>query len=178
MTKAIEPATQKYILKNSFTNAFVDDKLGDVEIIKIGEDEYESLEKGLRCHNKKSNQDIAILKLKPKDESWKYSYYPWTTTDRTKIEVVEPVVVLGYPLGGSRLLDKAGQVVPISAEGKLASECISPSFLEIDVNQNQGASGGPIVDKKGYVIGMLTFSDKEKKWIYGIHGQLILNFMK
>ncbi len=178
LSKALDSTTQRYIPKNSFTNANIAEKTGTLEIIQKGQDEYEKLEKGMQCHKKKSTQDIAILKLVPEDKNWKYDYYRWTITSQKQIEVGESVFVLGYPLGGSRLLDKEGIVIPVSSEGKLVSDCIAPAFLEIDVNQNHGASGGPIVDKKGYVLGMLTFSDKEKKLIYGIHGQLILNFMK
>ena len=76
------------------------------------------------------------------------------------------------------MLNKNGLAVPASCEGKLTSDCSSPGFLEINVNQSHGASGGPVVDKRGSVIGMVSFSDQGKNLVYAIHGQIIKKMME
>lgn len=166
-----------FILENSFCNAPIINKLGNLEIHCIAKDEYIEYPDGFKEHNSKSNLDVVILKVVP-NKNWKYSYHTWQISDKKTLEVHETVMVLGYPSGRIRLLTKQGMAVPASIEGKFASECTSPGFLEIDANQTQGASGGPVVNQSGQIVGMVSFSDKEKRLIYGIHGQVLSELMK
>ena len=175
---AIEPQSRSYILQNCFTNHATKEKLGDVEIYRKGKDSFQELPQGFRRHLTRSNDDIVILKLKPKVPHWDYPYQSWSMIGSKKLDVGEGVIVLGYSLGGGRLLNKKGLVVPASCEGKLTSECQPSDFLEIDVNQTQGASGGPIINYHGNIIGMVSFSDKDKKLVYGIHASTLQELLK
>ena len=175
---AIKPESRSYLLQNCFTNHPTQEKLGDVEIYRQGKDVFQKLPQNFRQHFIRSNHDIVILKLKPKVPRWNYDYHPWSLIGDKKLDVGEDVIVLGYSLGGGRLLNKKGLVVPASCEGKLTSECQPADFLEIDVNQTQGASGGPIINSYGHIVGMVSFSDKDKKLVYGIHAAVLQQLLK
>ena len=177
--QAISIKENNYLLENSFSNLSMESKLGDVEIYKVGKDIYQKLDKGYEQHTKRSKNDIAVLKLIPIKKDWDYPYYHWKFSDQKPLDVGKKVIVTGYLLGGGRLLNKNGIVVPASCEGKLASDYTGDmnSFLEIDVNQTSGASGAPII-YNGEIIGMITFSDKDKKLVYGIHSYNFIKLVK
>ena len=179
---AIDAENKEYLFAQSFTNYPVATKLGEVEIYRTAEDAYQMLPDSIRRHEVKSSQDLIILQLKPKlaqgKTKWGYAYENWTLSAKDKLDVGDALIVLGYPLGGGRLLTKNGMAVPASCEGKLTSDCQAPDFLEINVNQTQGASGGPIVNRNGEVVGMVSFADSDKKFVYGIHSAVLRKLFK
>lgn len=166
-----------FILENSFCDLPLQSKLGEIEIYRIGQDEYIEHPDGFQEHHPQTNFDVAILKITPAPD-WKYPYHSWQISDEQTLEVNEEVTVLAYPSGRARLLNKQGLAIPANTKGTLTSECTTPHFVELDVNQDQGASGGPVVNQAGQIVAMLTFSDKNKRLIYGIHGQIIVELMK
>jgi len=172
-----DPQSQHYLFENSFTNADIPQKLGNIEIYKLGKDTYEQVD-DFQQHVAKTNDDIAILKLTLKPGSSALNYYRWCISEKKSFDIGESLVVMGYSLGGARLLNKQGMVVPVSCEGKLTSDCQTPGFLEMNVNQTQGASGGPIVNTKSEIVGMVAFSDREKRLVYGIHAQILIELLK
>lgn len=173
---ALENGKGKYLLQNSFTDAPNPKTLGKVRLYKAAKDIYETAANGRKRHQHKSNNDIAILELKPIDSSeeqkLEQAYQPWHLYDKPQLDVGEPVIVLGYSMGGERLVNKEGIAEPVSCEGKLTSSCQAPAPLEINVNQTHGASGGPIINHLGEIVGMVSFSDAEKL-VYGIHSIVI-----
>lgn len=181
-TTALHSETKKYLFANSFHNYPGVDKIGEVEVYRKEEDVWQKLPSGLRRHEPRTSNDIAVLELKPKlaagKSKWDYPYQSWSLSGKDKLEVGEAVIVLGYSLGGGRLLNKNGIAIPASCEGKLTSDCQAPDFLEIDVNQTQGSSGGPVINKVGEIVGIVTFSDADKKLVYAIHSALLKNLMK
>lgn len=173
----------EYLLKNSFNNA-TEKCLGEVSVVRTGdESDYETMENSLRRHRPNSNQDIAILEIKPQTTSieesmLKNSYQPWMFSEKSKLEVGLPVIVLGYSSGAERLTKRGGVAKPANCKGSLASTCQAPEPLEIDANQTQGASGGPIVNYKGEILGMVSFTDSEKKMLYGIHSLILHQLLR
>ncbi len=104
------------------------------------------------------------------------AYQQWELCDKKKLDVGLPVIVLGYARGGDRLIQKGGVAQPANCKGTLASTCENPKapeFLEIDANQTQGASGGPIINHQGKIVGMVSFSDSDKSMLYGIHSLIL-----
>lgn len=178
----LDPQSKKYLFENSFTNLPIPKKLGDVAMFRAPEEIFQALPNNLRRHESKTDADVAILKLQPilaKDQkSWQYPYRPWVFSDKERLEVGEVVIVLGFSLGGGRLLNQNGVAIPVSCEGKLTADYQAPGFLEIDVNQTQGASGGPIINKGGEIIGVVSFSDGEKKLVYGISSTVLQKLMR
>ena len=77
--------------------------------------------------------------------------------DSDKVEITDPVFVFGSPFGlsgsvsagiisakGRRKIPQGGQLVPIQ------------DFLQTDATVNPGNSGGPLVNRRGEVIGIVT----------------------
>jgi pSer/pThr/pTyr-binding forkhead associated (FHA) protein len=179
---ALDSESKKYLFANSFHNYPGVNKIGEVEVYRKEEDVWQQLPEGIRRHEPRTAKDIAILELKPNLASgknkWDYPYQNWILSGKDKLEVGEAVIVLGYSLGGGRLLNKNGVAIPASCEGKLTSDCQNPDFLEIDVNQTQGSSGGPVINRGGEIVGMVTFSDGDKKLVYAVHSALLNSLMK
>ncbi len=181
-SNAIDQNDRRFILRNSFTNLPSKDKLGELVVYKTGKDIFKELgkegDKVFQKHTDRSNEDLAVIRLIPNEKDWKYEYTPWKIVERDKIEVGESIITLGYSLGTGRLLNKNGRAIPAACEGRLTSECEVPDFLELDVNQNQGSSGGPIVNKNGEIVGIVSFTDQDKKLLYGIHGKILDRLMR
>jgi hypothetical protein len=68
------------------------------------------------------------------------------------VSVLDPVIVLGYPYGlalGSEVSASEGKVNAIRDEGKIP-------LLQIDANVNPGNSGGPALNDRGEVVGVVV----------------------
>jgi len=88
--------------------------------------------------------DLAILKvnIKPK------KVYTVSTED---VKLLEDVIVAGYPLGkniSEAIKASSGTITALAGVGDNYSE------FQTDAALNSGNSGGPILDKKGNVIGV------------------------
>jgi hypothetical protein len=72
--------------------------------------------------------------------------------DSTRVEVMDAVMALGYPLGtalGSGVSAYEGKVNAVRDEEKV------PKF-QIDATVNSGNSGGPLINDRGEVIGVIV----------------------
>ena len=166
--RALDKEKREYLIKNSFSSLPAPEKLGDIKVHRKGKDEYIKDPKSkYRKHGSKS--DIAVLKLEPQLTKWPYPYQDWQVFLKDKLDVGEDIIVIGYPSGGGRFIKTDGMVQPASCMGKLTRDCTKEQFLEIDVNQNRGASGGPVINLQGQIIGLICFSDSDKKLVYAIH---------
>ena len=91
--------------------------------------------------------DLAVLKFNT------VTPYYATLRKPVKVRLAEPVVVFGYPLLG--LL--AEQIHVTSGEITALSGLRDDSrFLQISAPVQPGNSGGPVVDKSGFLIGVAT----------------------
>lgn len=105
--------------------------------------------------------DIAIMKIKPK---------PGETINFLPIAAKNPnqgadAMVLGYPATGSD--DPSMQI----SVGKVKSTNVSEAYhVWFDLNTTHGNSGGPIVDKHGRVIGILSAGQQvyNMTYVYGV----------
>ncbi|BBM83888.1 trypsin-like peptidase domain-containing protein [Candidatus Uabimicrobium amorphum] len=176
-SQVLDPKKSTYLLQNSFNTFGNNTGIGSVKIHRMAEDEYEEVDDFL-VHKKNSNGDLAILKISLSDKEKKQEYSEWRIIEETQINVGEEVIVLGYSLGGGRLLNKNGVAKPVVCEGKVSSESKAPDFVELDVNQTNGSSGGPIINKKGKIVGVVSFSDGKKNLVYGIHSKILEELMR
>ncbi|WP_372368441.1 trypsin-like peptidase domain-containing protein [Candidatus Uabimicrobium sp. HlEnr_7] len=176
-SQVLDPEHSTYVLENSFNNFPGDKGIGSLKIHKVAEDEYEKID-DYQMHKKNSNGDLAILKIVLNDKDKDYNYNEWHIVEKPQLNVGEEVIVLGYSLGGGRLLNKNGVAKPVVCEGRVSSESQAPDFVELDVNQTNGSSGGPIIDKKGNIVGIVSFSDGKKNLVYGIHGKILEELMR
>ncbi|MBU1326937.1 serine protease [Patescibacteria group bacterium] len=95
-----------------------------------------------------NDADIAILKIDGVD------YPTLGLGDVEELEPMEPLFVVGYPLG----MDIKGDSTVASA--RFVSRRRMPkspvSYIQLDGAINEGASGGPVVTTCGDVVGMAT----------------------
>lgn len=93
--------------------------------------------------------DLAILKAQSDRESPVLSL-----GDSDNISVGDLAVVFGYPFGRESsmnlgIISRAGRTYPDSA---------SYDFIQTDAGAYPGGSGGPLLNSKGHVIGMITMA--------------------
>lgn len=98
-----------------------------------------------------SQIDIAILKIPTERE---LPILPLGDSDA--IRVGDLAVVFGYPFGRESsmnlgIVSRAGRSFPDSA---------SFEFIQTDAGGYPGGSGGPLLDNKGHVIGMITMASE------------------
>ncbi len=90
--------------------------------------------------------DIAILKISGSDHNYlKFG-------DSSQIRIGEKVIALGNPLGLSFSVTEG----IVSATKRIGPNDIA-GYIQIDVPLNRGNSGGPLINKKGEVIGINNF---------------------
>jgi S1-C subfamily serine protease len=93
-----------------------------------------------------STMDIAIIKI----DGNGYDYLNFDDSD--DLAIGEKVIALGNPLGLSFSVTE-GIISGLNREG---SNNI-PAYIQIDAPLNRGNSGGPLINKKGKVIGVNNF---------------------
>lgn len=99
--------------------------------------------------------DLAVVRLQdpPRDLT------PATFGDSDDVEVGEPVLAVGNPLG---LANTATTGIvsavdrPVQAAGEDGSTAVVTNAIQIDAAVNPGNSGGPLFDAEGRVIGITS----------------------
>lgn len=81
-----------------------------------------------------------------------------TLGDATTLAVGDPVVLLGAPRG-------LGESLQRGTVSHLGRGILGNVYLQIDANVNPGNSGGPLIDRKGRVVGVTTMASTEGKGI-------------
>ena len=112
-----------------------------------------------------SEKDIAILKL---DESTS-KRKALLIKDSDKVEVGEEVTALGFPGVSDKVQDPGTinhSVDDVTVTKGIISKRVKPQGTEydsfqMDVAINHGNSGGPLVDKNGYVVGINTLGNNQ-----------------
>ena len=91
-------------------------------------------------------KDLALLKINGED----LECLP--ITESRNVKVLDTIIVLGYPLApalGADVSASEGQVNAIRESGKIP-------LLQIDANVNPGNSGGPVLNDRGEVVGVVV----------------------
>ncbi len=94
------------------------------------------------------NREIDVILLKIEDES----YEPLSLEDSDKAQVGEKVIAIGNPLGLQFSVSE-GIVSAVHREGGNRLN----AYIQTDAPLNPGNSGGPLINRKGKVIGMNNF---------------------
>ena len=104
-----------------------------------------------------SRGDLVLLKLtKPVK-----GLTPLEFGDSDKLEVGEYVAAFGNPYGHNNSM----AVGIVSAKGRAIKELNRFPFIQTDASINPGNSGGPLMNTKGYVIGVNTAIDARAQGI-------------
>lgn len=95
--------------------------------------------------------DIAILKV-PSDRDLPIL----VVGNSDAVQVGDLAVVFGYPFGR----ESAMSLGIISRPGRTYPESASYEFIQTDAGAYAGGSGGPLLNSKGHVIGMITMASE------------------
>jgi S1-C subfamily serine protease len=97
-----------------------------------------------------NTSDVALLKVNPKDAP---ALDPLPLGDSDAVQVGEPVVAIGNPLGYDFSLT-AGIVSATDRSLQSPNGSIISNGIQTDAAINSGNSGGPLIDSSGAVIGI------------------------
>mgnify|MGYP003288075254 CR=1 FL=1 len=118
------------------TNAHVVDGAEDIEVT-LGEDQ-QPIE--AKLVGKDVSTDVAILQVDPGEAD----LHPLSLGSSSGVQVGDPVVAIGNPFGLERTVT-TGIVSRVTRR-----------LIQTDAAANPGNSGGPAVDRKGHVVGVLV----------------------
>ena len=90
-----------------------------------------------------STLDLAYVEIDSKR-----AFAPLSLGDSDEVRISESVIAIGYPLGDELGLEPTVSLGIISAK--------RDDYLQTDASLNPGNSGGPLLDSKGQVIGVIT----------------------
>ena len=96
--------------------------------------------------------DVAVLKIDPSQAP---VLHPLSLGDSTKVQVGEPVVAIGSPMGLSFSVS-SGIVSATDRTLQSPTGAVIPGGIQTDAAINTGNSGGPLIDSSGEVIGINT----------------------
>jgi S1-C subfamily serine protease len=95
--------------------------------------------------------DIAIIRIDAKPEV----LWPVVFGDSSNLKVGQRVFAIGNPFGFERTLS-VGIISSLNRSLKLNGNRKISSIIQIDASLNPGNSGGPLLDSRGYLIGVNT----------------------
>ncbi len=102
-----------------------------------------------------SGKDVAILKIEVKNAP------TLRLGDSDGVEVGDRIFVLGFPAAAdSAVLDEKSALEPTTNDGSISAKKTSVDgapILQTNTSATHGNSGGPALNEKGEIVGMLTF---------------------
>ncbi len=102
-----------------------------------------------------TGKDVAVIKIEIKNAP------TLRIGNSDKVQVGDKIYVLGYPgAADSEALDAKSQLEPTTNDGSISAKKTSADgapILQTNANTTHGNSGGPAINDKGEVIGLLTF---------------------
>jgi serine protease Do len=97
--------------------------------------------------------DFAVIKINGKQE------FPFLAlSDSDALKVGELVGTFGYPFG----TESSAHLGIVSRRGKRQSRSAAFDHIQVDSGANSGESGGPLVDMKGHVVGMIAMASESR----------------
>lgn len=136
--------TNAHVVGNKDTQRILYDDSKETTGKVIGKDKY---------------SDIAVVKAKVKSNS---NVKPIKIGDSNQLQLAEPVIVVGNPLGvdfkgsvSSGIVSGLNRNVPVDINKDGTYDNLSKAF-QIDAPVNPGNSGGAVVDSNGKLIGIVS----------------------
>ncbi len=110
-------------------------------------------------------KDIAVLKVKP-DASFR-ALTRWSVADSSKIMVGQKAIAIGSPFGLDQTLTE-GVVSALGRSIPGVGGVTIKDMIQTDASINPGNSGGPLIDSRGFLLGMNTMIYSESGASAGI----------
>ena len=104
-----------------------------------------------RINPDKDSPDVAILKINLS----RLRFVRGIESDLNNIEQGEDVAVIGYPLGLDLLKQTHDEQIAPSLSTGIVSR-VGQDYIQLNLRAYHGNSGGPALNRKGEVIGILT----------------------
>jgi serine protease Do len=122
-----------------------------IEVILPGQEQGQAIRAEVHRLGPETEPDVAILKVNMS----KLRFVRGIEPELSKINQGEDVAVIGYPFGLD-LLKRTNdeQVSPSLATGIVSR--VGHDFIQLNLRAYHGNSGGPVLNRKGEVIGILT----------------------
>jgi serine protease Do len=126
-------------------------RITKIDVILPGQGENQSVSAEVHKLGIENDPDVAILKINMS----KLRFVRGIEADLSRINQGEDVAVIGYPFGLD-LLKRTNdeQIEPSLATGIVSR--IGHDFIQLNLRAYQGNSGGPVLNRRGEVIGILT----------------------
>ena len=106
-------------------------------------------------------KDVAVVKIEVKNAP------TLMLGDSDAMEVGDRLYVIGYPAAGdSPVLDQKSELEPTTNDGHVSAKKTAADgapILQTNASTTHGNSGGPVLNEKGEVIGLLTFPRRHRE---------------
>jgi len=106
--------------------------------------------------------DIALLAVKGIQQYTE----PLKLTLKSDLRVGQPVYAVGSPIGLAHTLT-AGVV-----------SALRDSYLQTDATIHSGSSGGPLIDQRGALCGVVAMSHRTKNYSFALYSDIILEVLE
>lgn len=126
-------------------------RITKIEVILAHQKRGDSLPAEIYKLGPDSSVDVAILKINSPNSP----FVPALEADLNRTSQGDEVVVIGYPLGLDLLKEMRDNTVDPSLSLGIVSR-VGHDFIQLNLRAYHGNSGGPVLNRKGEVIGILT----------------------
>jgi serine protease Do len=123
-----------------------------VEVVLPGRRLEEAIPAAVVRHAGTSEPDVAILKIDPPAG---LPVIHGIETNVTEANQGDDVAVISYPFG-THLLDLTGADRIASSLSAGVISRVNQNVIQLDLRAHRGSSGGPVLNRRGDVIGILT----------------------
>jgi len=123
-----------------------------IEVIMPGEKIERAVPAKVYRLSENAETDVAILKIEPLPSiATVYGFEP----DLSRINQGDEVAVIGYPLGIELIHTTRDELIDNSLCAGIVSR-VGQNDIQLSLRVYHGNSGGPVLNRKGEVIGILT----------------------
>ncbi|MEN3333908.1 MAG: serine protease Do [Blastocatellia bacterium] len=126
-------------------------RITKLEIIQPGQRREDATPAEIYRVKDSNEPDVAILRIKLAQLRFVRGIEP----DLSRVSQGEDVAVIGYPFGLDLLKQTHDEAIEPSLSTGIVSR-IGQDFIQLNLRAYHGNSGGPVLNRKGEVIGILT----------------------